>query len=77
MLAGLGLLAASQLVPSLRTLVGATPIRGIDYLICAAAAMSGFLANRLARPRVDAAGQISRSVESERRNLPYVQELAH
>ena len=48
LLAGFGLLLASQFVPGLNTLLGVAPIGALDFAICAGAAFAGFLANRAA-----------------------------
>jgi Ca2+-transporting ATPase len=49
LLASFGLLAASQIIPGLTSLLGATRIGAIDAMVCIASAYGSFLGNRAAR----------------------------
>src|SRR5581483_10493683 len=49
LLAGFGLLLASQFVPGLTSLLGATRIGAADALVCAGAALASYLANEFTK----------------------------
>jgi len=49
LLAGFGLLLASQFLPGLTSLLGATRIGAVDALVCAGAAVASFLANEASK----------------------------
>jgi hypothetical protein len=49
LLAGFGLLVASQVFPGLSALLGTARIGAFDALVCAGAALAGYLANEAAK----------------------------
>jgi Ca2+-transporting ATPase len=65
LLAGFGLLAASQLFPGLTSLLGATRIGVVDALVCAGAALGSFLANEAAKKSAIGGNDPKKGVEHE------------
>jgi Ca2+-transporting ATPase len=50
-LAGFGLLLASQFIPGWRSLLGTAPVGVLDGMICAGAALASFLAIEVSKPQ--------------------------
>ncbi len=60
LLAGFGLLLASQFIPGLTSLLGATRIGATDALVCAGAAVASFLANEAVKEPSTVAKELER-----------------
>jgi Ca2+-transporting ATPase len=72
LLAGFGLLLASQLIPGLTSLLGATRVCPVDALVCAGAALASYLANEAGKDSVGHKNQSKEEVHNES-----VQQWAH
>jgi Ca2+-transporting ATPase len=65
LLAGFGLLVASQFVPGLSSLLGTARVGTFDFLLCAGAAVTGYLANRSAPAASETAAGLEREMQYE------------